>query len=178
MNITFKTVIYLRSVLLVSISYEDTINCYNGYHNNLRKKEDEMTYYHYFFENGLNSKKDSSIDSLNYVRKFIDDYNENSEEIYKGLEYINLFFENFVRIFIDRSILDKNIDLLLGSMNDTINLKKLERYSKLKMLDVGNDFVEIDDHIISAWNLIGGIIAKYKFTGIYNHKSMEKSLST
>ncbi|URZ07046.1 SDR family NAD(P)-dependent oxidoreductase [Clostridium felsineum] len=144
------------------ISYEDLINCYNGYLKNLQQEVNKESYYEFNIINKNNKEKENC--SLVYSRNYLNSL----KIIEKGLDKFDCYIQYLKTIIINENKLKENTEKILKEFNDIINYKLVEQYRISKLFSEEKELQDLLKDIIDIFSSARAEIAKYLYLGRYN----------
>ncbi len=157
------------------IGFNDLYKAYQGFITNFQKGESLPSYYEF----NLLQRDDqisNEFDHYKYQLIFKDNLVANQDLVIDGLENIKRFEFDLTKTLADQSLLDNAIDGLIFGINEVIKAKKSEQYRINRLLEYP-EVEQMMESIIDEWNLLKGILEKYKLTLIYRKASFDKVLS-
>ena len=147
------------------ISYSDIMNSYEGVFLHLKKVEGIPTYREYGILKNI-GKKDNCTDVFkNNLSNIMVDIN-------LGLKEFDVFLNKYSEFIINENWISNNVDFFIDRLNKMINYKKVEKYRLIRICYSIPEIINIIDDIITNLNIIRGVISKYKFSLVYNQKSL------
>lgn len=152
------------------VSFDELQEAYNGYLSLYQKKNNELSYYE--FARTKDSKEiftDCRVTYKSYLML-------NKERILTGLELLYHFIEDFQEYVFSEEQLNKKIEVLVESMNDIINAKRIEQYRIEKLYSCKIGPYELINKILKNYQKIRGILVKYQYTRDYHKHFMEDSV--
>lgn len=152
-----------------TISFEDTVQCYEGY----------IKYFHV----GLNLpsffrfvKTPQSLEHEQTYspsdRVFVTNMLMGKERIIKGLSHLKIFINDFRNEFEYGNCPDQ-LEKIIQSFNQVINIKVVEKYRLSQLF--GDHFGQMEqlDHIIQLWNYARSTLAKMYFSESIHERTIE-----
>lgn len=150
-----------------TITFKDIESSYYGYLQNI--SNNHATYYEY----SLNPQS-PQISPNDYKQIYVENLRKYKDEIYLNIDKI-LMFKKELYTTTGSTNLASYFPLLLSSMNNIVNMKKIQKYSLLHIFDLPDTIIKNLNETISVWSTIRGIIGKYVFMSKFNITSIEKA---
>lgn len=146
------------------ISFEDTINCYNGFSANFQRDFGIESFI------GISSPENYAKFEFNeanvsfYSTIFLSNMREKKEQVLHGLEYLRDFIDNLNKVIESNELKLSNIEGLVGLFNSIVKAKQAERYRLSKVFAAYDERIELIQEIISNWNYIRNVMAKFMYS--------------
>lgn len=156
-----------------TVSFEETINCYEGYLKNFSNQTNEASYFEFdsLKENGVKGELSSD-----YTQIYTDNINTNKHEIIRSLSELNEFITDYEVKIADQEHMNNHVFDLLNGFNQIINTKRVQFYTIKELFGQHSQFTGIIGEIVEAWVYIRGIIAKCYYSSIYRENSLIQSI--
>lgn len=152
------------------LGYDDVINSYKGFVNNLQSDEIDMPSYSEF--SLYNDKEGFQYNGqVNHLHVFGENYIKYKEVVLEGLESIKSFQKFYAMIIVDEKALSEHVVSFIECLTEVINIKKVESYRARMVLKVKPNYIRLLDEIIENWDLIRKKLIRYMYTSVY--KSIE-----
>lgn len=159
-----------------TIKYEDIKNAYENYHINFENKAKLPSYFEFSLKDTGNLMGTTNPSNEHYKKVFKNMVHEKENEASYGLEQLTVFSKLFKDILLDENLFKSKIDDLINSFNTIINIKQVEIFKLSRLFGQQHKLAMLQQEITQYWILIRAIIAKYKFSNIYNRESLETVL--
>ena len=162
------------------IGYTDLVNAYDGYMINFHLQdgmEEFSDYYEFFIEPGEENiiKND---DIAPYLRIFKANILKQKEKILGGVELIKAYKEEFKKIILQESKVSSAMDDIIENINQIVNLKKVEKYRIMLLVNQQYGLGTLLDSIMDEWNYIRSILLKYKYSLKYLQQDLETCIAS
>ncbi|MBU3198524.1 amino acid adenylation domain-containing protein [Clostridium estertheticum] len=152
------------------ISYNDIINCYNGYLTNFQKGEKTPSYFEFYLKNNYLNNSLEKINIKKYQKNYLNCILDNKKVMEESLNKLNKFKLDYINIVNDEEYLRKNIDHIIHQYNNIIKAKKADFYKISKLFNDNQKLLNIQKEVEVSWNYIKIIAEKLKYSGIYKNK--------
>jgi amino acid adenylation domain-containing protein len=160
-----------------TISYIDLINSYNGFADNFNQERHNPSYYE-FYSNQVASPDE--IHTFNDIERhrneFARNMAENKELIWNGLEKLKTFIGYYESYVSSEESLKERADILVESMNNLINAKRVEAYRIIKLFDGRDDLAGMAAEIIDNWDYIRARIGKFIYAPLYEKEVFDMTI--
>lgn len=155
-----------------TINYMDIQNSYYGFQQNFDLSNKIHSYYEFQLmeEKECLEKRGFSKESHNSI--YFKNFKIRENEVFNGLKKLKKFNENLTKVIQDESLLNQVLDQLINSLNTIINVKQVETYKIADILEEESCLIKMQQQCLEHWKAIRVIVAKYKFTKIYNTKKI------
>lgn len=157
------------------LSYENVMDAYNRFSENLNKRENMPTFVKVNLLDYENEEMIKNLDYHVYLEEFKRSIFDNRSTIYSSLESLDKFRRLFEMFTVDENMLKLYKNNILSKINNIINAKNAERFKLLELFQGENQLVEIMNNIINNWIVIRSVFAKYMYTSIYKQKDFMNS---
>ncbi|GEM_PF-1446662 len=154
------------------ISYQDIINCCNGYVNDFYgKKTDMPVYSEYYCVDDTFDRLESPADLNTYKRIFMTNMIDKKADILSGLESLKYYYKDFEKITGSEELLRTNAESIFSGINNVINTKQVERFRLDKLYGGTYDGIRILDEILDEWSEVRKVTAKFIYSSVYKKES-------
>lgn len=158
------------------MSFEVVTNSYNGFLDNLKKKNEPVYYgFHNASPNEEKQIKDSKK-KKEYMSTYLSNILDKKDIIFRSLECLEQFGKEFKHIATNESVLNKNIDEILEGINNIINAKQVEKYKITWLFNREVECINLIEDIIENWMFIRRVVAKYKYSSLYKNRAFTASI--
>ncbi|MDP4181142.1 MAG: amino acid adenylation domain-containing protein [Bacillota bacterium] len=149
------------------ISYQDILNCCNGYMKNFYGKKENMPVFceYYFVEEGINNRKYCLDD---FIGVFSSNLKKKKEELYNGLEALEKYSNDFQRFISCEESLKDKAESLFSGLNNVINMKQVEKYRLERLYGFESNFINIIEEILVNFSEVRKVVAKYTYSSYYS----------
>lgn len=148
-----------------TISFGDTKNAYYGYLENIKDNEN---FYTFSYNSSLNK-----IRNFNYQEYYKNNYREFADTILNSETQI-LFFRDELIKNEENTNLETLFPILLKSLNNIVNKKRVQQYSLTTIFSLPEDLVNQLNNTVSIWSTIRGIIFKSVLIANFKPTSLTK----
>lgn len=125
-----------------------------------------------FYEIEVKPESGIQITESNLVQQWLLQREKRKEGIHEGLAMIHNFSRLGSKEWIKRKELDRKIQAMVHSLNMVVHAKKAEYYG-VKKLNMAFGPLRKLEEVLTHWNHIRGVMAKYMFSGVYRASSFE-----
>lgn len=155
-----------------TICFKDLINCYNGGLSLLEKEDRKEAYLEFHLLNNTN------IECINnksfYKNRFINYYMDNEKKLLAGQKSLDLFIQHMKIVLQKEEEIEKYASDIIDIIKNIITYKKVEKYSKLIVLEVDNSFTLLDEIVLTNWNFVRALLGRYLYSNKYILRSIEE----
>lgn len=148
-----------------TISFEDTKNAYYGYLENIN---DNNNFYTFSYNPNLNK-----VRNFNYSEHYKNNYEQFIDTILSSETQILSFRDELIKN-LETTDFEKYFPILLESLNNIVNQKRIQQYSLLKIFSLPENLANQLDNTISIWSTIRGIIFKSVLIANFNPTYINK----
>lgn len=152
------------------MKYRDVLNCCKGYLDKYYMKSMEYPVYQEFYSTGQGNLHD-------YIFRFASNMLAKQEEVSEGIKTIIAYKKDFERIACSPDLLEANVESMLTSVNNVINIKNVQKYSILKLFGANFRLIENINEILEKWEYIRKVLAKYMYSSVYKEESLNCAAS-
>ena len=154
------------------LGYEDIVNSYKGFLNNLQSGMAEFPSYSEYYTDTIDKGSLSKSEKTGYLHIFADNYFRYRDVVLEGLEGLKPFLEYFSGLVTDENALSEHIEPLIDSINEVIKVKKVESFRARMVLAAKPDFARLMDEIAECWDSVRKRLARYMYTSDYKPESI------
>lgn len=156
------------------IPCNDIANAYNSFFDHFHKSG-EFTYLSFAISsrNEVDGMAENPAGHLAQYRHRLKPF---KNMIYNGIDKLKVFIEGFNDILLNESILQKYILRILNGFNDIIKSRSTDKYLISMLFGDTSEEAVLIGKIISNWNMVRTILAKYYYSGIYRQKSLVNTI--
>ncbi len=149
------------------LPYQDIINGYNGFIENIQPKAKKPSYFEYYDAKG--KKNFTTVQQLNeyYLSEFIENVMEKYQDFIKGEEVLECFYDEFQKIVLDEISFIESYEKLITDSDNMVNNKQIEIYRVMKAFDKKPELLNLLEEMLNHWIFIRSVLSRYRFTKEY-----------